>query len=203
VSGQLKGLAQLRGQGASTAKLLASLNGTVDTWVADGRISHLVVEAIGLDVAKVLGIVITGDKPLPMNCAAAHLTASKGQVVPDTAVVDTPASTVLVSGNMSLVNERLALTVTAQPKSMSPLSLRTPLHVEGTFVNPHVTLDPNPLGIKVLASLALAAVNPLAALIPLVDVGDSDTNGCAQTLQRLRGNEKAPATSPPQHGAAP
>lgn len=51
ISGQLTGKAALTGRGRSTAELLRSLNGQLAMMVREGEISHLVVEAAGLDIA--------------------------------------------------------------------------------------------------------------------------------------------------------
>jgi uncharacterized protein involved in outer membrane biogenesis len=69
VSGRLVGRATLQGRGLSTAGILASLQGRVRSELRDGRISHLVVEAAGLDIAQALGIILIGDQALKVNCA--------------------------------------------------------------------------------------------------------------------------------------
>ena len=187
ISGKLGAHAQLRGKGNSTAKLLASLDGSVQAWVRDGTVSHLMVEAAGIDIAQGLGVMIKGDDQLPMDCAVVQLLASHGTLAPSVAIVDTSDSTLFASGTVSLVDERLALTVTAKPKDKSPLTLRTPVKLEGSFDQPHVRLDAKPLERKLAAAAALALVNPLAGIIPLIDLGDRDANACQRTLQQLRG----------------
>ncbi len=194
VSGLLVGQARLHGQGNSPAAMLASLNGSGKVWIVKGQISHLLVEAIGLHVADALGLVIVGDKPIPMLCAASRLTVKNGLVHTDVALVDTPYATVLAGGSVSLAQEQLALTITSQPKQLKLLSLHTPIDVRGTFANPRVGLRAQPLGVKILAAAALGAVTPLAALIPLIDVGRDQPGGCAQALQRLR---DTPRDEPP------
>jgi uncharacterized protein involved in outer membrane biogenesis len=191
VSGQLKGRAQLRSHGSSTAQLVASLEGTVNTWVQNGQISHLVVEAIGLRLAQVLGLLFSGDKPIPMDCALAQLKAGKGRITPEVLIIDTPSATLLADGTVSLIDERLALTINSEPKKLSALSLRTPVHVEGTFAQPKVRLDANPLALKVLGALTLAAINPLAAVLPTFDTGDPQAQACANVLHRWRGDKAA------------
>jgi uncharacterized protein involved in outer membrane biogenesis len=186
VSGRLGGHAKLQGQGKSTAKLLASLDGTVQAWVRNGTISHLVVEAVGLDIAQGLGVLVKGDDRLPMSCALVKANARDGKIVPEVAIIDTRDSTVLASGWVSLSDEDMSLTLTARPKDMSPATLRSPVKVEGRFSAPQVRIEAKPLALKVVAAAALAAINPLAALIPLIDTGDKDAGACERTLQRLR-----------------
>lgn len=185
VSGELAGQAELTGTGNSTAALLASLDGRSDIWVRHGEVSRLLVEAISLHVAEALGLLIVGDKQQPMQCAAARLQAKRGLIMPDVAIVDTPASTILVSGVVSLAQEKLDLTLASHPKSTSPLSLRTPVDVTGTFSDPQISLHPKPLGMKVLGSLIMGAIAPLAGVVPLIDVGRAPDDGCARVLQSL------------------
>jgi len=187
ISGRLGGHAQLHGSGKSTAQWVASTEGTVQGWVRDGTLSHLLQEAVGLDIAQGLGVLIKGDDRMPMNCAAVKADAKNGLLVPEVAIVDTRDSTLLASGSVSLVDETLDMRITAKPKDMSPATLRTPIKVEGTFAAPHVSLDPKPIGTKLAAAAALATINPLAALIPLFDAGDKKGAGhCEETLARLR-----------------
>jgi uncharacterized protein involved in outer membrane biogenesis len=113
--------------------------------------------------------------------------ASHGTLTPNVAIVDTTDSTLFASGTMSLVDERLALTVSAKPKDKSPLTLRTPVKLEGSFDQPHVRLEAKPLERKLAAAAALALINPLAGILPLIDLGDPQANACQRTLQQLRG----------------
>jgi hypothetical protein len=46
------------------------------------------------------------------------------------------------------------------------------LHVNGTFANPHTSLEKRNIGLKLAGSVLLAMINPLAAFIPLLDNGD-------------------------------
>lgn len=189
VSGQLYGEAKLAGQGRSTAEILASLQGTARTTLRNGTVSHLGVELGGLDLAQGLGMLVKGDDSLPVQCAVADLVAQGGTFRPKVMVVDTTDSAVWVDGSLSLATESMDLRAVVMPKDFSPLTARTPIKVQGTFSKPEVSLEKAPLAKKAAASLLLALVNPLAALIPWVDLGDTDAAqrgaaGCAALTQR-------------------
>lgn len=189
VSGRLNGHATLRGQGRSTADILASLNGRVHTELKGGAVSHLVIEAAGIDVAQALGVLLTKDDALPLGCAVADLDVAAGALRPRVMVIDTTDSAVWIDGSLSLAAESLNLRAVVSPKDFSPLTLRAPLHVRGSFADPEFTLDKTKLGGKVAASVLLALLNPLAALIPLIDTGDSDiaqrnAAACRSLMQR-------------------
>jgi uncharacterized protein involved in outer membrane biogenesis len=187
VTGRLGGHAMLHAHGKSMAVVFGSADGTVQVWVRDGTISHLVVEAAGIDIAQALGVYLIGDDLLPMTCAVVKANSKGGLLTPEVAMVDTRDSTLFIAGTVSLVDERLALTLTSKPKDMSPARLRSPIKVDGTFEHPQVHVEKKPIAVKLLASAALAAINPLAALLPLFDAGDKEgAGGCQSTLQNLR-----------------
>ena len=173
VSGRLNGEARLQGEGKSTAEILASLKGRVRTELFGGTVSHLAVEAAGLDIAQGLGIFLKGDDALTVRCGVADLMVDAGRFKPRLMVVDTIDSSLWVEGALSLATEALDLRVVVLPKDFSPLALRTPLLVRGSFAKPEVTLEKAPLARKLGASVLLGLLNPLAALIPFIDTGDA------------------------------
>ncbi|MGE5384345.1 MAG: AsmA-like C-terminal region-containing protein [Betaproteobacteria bacterium] len=193
VSGAMSGRAQLHGSGRSTATMLASLDGSANFWVANGQISHLLVEVAGIDIAQGLGMLVRGDEPLPMRCAVASMAIKDGRVTPEVGVIDTRDSTLIASGNISLAEERLALLLTVDPKDVSPMALRSPVHVEGTFSKPEIRVDKRPLGVRLGIAAALAAINPLASLLALVDLGEPEKAVCQQALQRVGAAAKTSA----------
>ncbi|WP_144290206.1 AsmA family protein [Ideonella sp. A 288] len=202
-TGALTGRARVAGQGKSTAAILGSLQGEVRLQVVNGTISHLVVEAAGLDIAQGLGVLFKGDDALPILCTVAHLTAERGVLRPRVMVLDTTDSTLWVDGSMSLANEAIDLRVMVSPKDFSPLTLRTPIHLRGTFADPSVSVDKGKFGTRLGASALLAFINPLVALIPLMDVGTSDEAKRSVDQCRALTGRKAglPALPAPDKGA--
>lgn len=176
VGGTLNGRLQLKGRGRSTAELLASAQGRALAYLPQGTISHLAVEAAGIDVAQALGLMLRGDKALPLQCAVADLSIAKGQVVPRTLIADTSDSTLWIDGRISLVDEKLDLRLQVAPKDFSPLSLRSPVHVTGTLADPDLSLEAGPLARRLVPAALLAALNPLAGVLPLIDTGRTPAN---------------------------
>jgi uncharacterized protein involved in outer membrane biogenesis len=172
MTGQLRGHATLQGTGRSTAEILATLQGGVGAAVEGGQVSHLLLEMGGLDLAESLGVYVQGDRALPLDCAVADLAVEHGTVQPRVLVLDTSDSTVWVDGTLSLASEALDLRAVVAPKDFSLLTLRAPLHIGGTFAKPQVAVDKGRLGLKVGGAVLLGLLNPLAALLPLVDTGD-------------------------------
>ncbi|HSX93874.1 MAG TPA: AsmA family protein [Hydrogenophaga sp.] len=175
LTGVLHARLDVRGAGSSTAQILGSLDGPIDLRLRDGTLSYLITEAMGLDLAQALGVVITGDKPLPLRCARFDLLARNGVVEPRLAVLDNRDSTVRINGQVNLNDESLALRLVTQPKDWSPLSLRTPVTVTGTLGDPDVGIEGRKLAGRVIGAIALgAAAGPAAAVIPLVERGQKE-----------------------------
>ncbi len=193
LGGRLGGHAKLQSRGDSTARMIGSLNGSIQAWIRNGSISHLVVEGAGIDIAEALGILVSGDERLPMHCAALKLQAGDGILVPEVGLVDTGDSTLFVTGTVSLVDERMDLKLITKPKDMSPVTLRSPVTVQGTFAAPKVGVDAKQLASKVGLAAVLAAIHPLASLVALFDPGDKQgSGGCERTLRQLRDADGPP-----------
>ena len=171
VSGKLDAMVKVKGAGRSTAQILGSLEGDIRIHLRDATISHLVVEAGGIDFAQALGVFLKGDDALPILCNVVDLDVVKGVAHPKIFVLDTTDSTIWVDGSVSLKSEALDLRAVVSPKDFSPLTLRTPIHVRGTLGKPSVALEPRKLVGKAGAAALLALLNPLAAIIPFVDPG--------------------------------
>ena len=197
LTGRLDGQAVLKGSGNSTAGLLGTADGRVRLNVRGGTVSHLIVEAAGIDVAQGLGMLIKGDDALKMSCAVADLNVKDGVMRPTAALVDTSDSTLAVNGSVSLASEQLDLRMVVSPKDFSPLALRSPILVRGTFGAPRVSLEAAPIGRKVAASVLLGLLNPLAALIPLIDTGSGrgESQGCRELIAKFNAASQAPAAT--------
>jgi AsmA family protein len=190
VAGRLNGQARVEGQGKSTAAILGSLGGGVRTQLLGGTVSHLAVEAAGLDIAQGLGMLVKGDDALKVQCTVADFAVAKGVLTPRVFVLDTPDSTLMIDGSVSLASEALDLRVRAAPKDFSPLALRTPVRVRGSFADPSISLEPGRLAGRVGAAALLSFINPLAALLPFIDLGEGEdaargTDACKALSQRI------------------
>jgi hypothetical protein len=190
-TGELDGQVRVAGEGGSTAAILGSLQGGMRMQLANGTISHLAVEAAGLDIAQALGVYIKGDDALPILCNLAAIDVNKGVLRPSALVLDTRDSTLWADGSLSLATETIDMRVIVAPKDFSPLALRTPLHLRGSFADPSVSIEKGKVGVRLAAAAVLALVNPLAALIPLVDVGDvkearKGADACQALVQRAK-----------------
>ena len=84
------------------------------------------------------------------------------------------------SGTIDLRNETLDLTVRPRTKGFSPLSLRSPLYVRGSFKQPRFTPDYARMGLRAGAAVAAATVAaPAAALLATSDLGQGRNAPCS------------------------
>src|SRR5206468_1769655 len=95
-----------------------------------------------------------------------------------TLVIDTEAAKILGEGKIDFRNEHYDLKLNAQSKRPSLIALRGPIVIDGTFKNPTVHPASGPVMARVGTSIGLGVLNPLAALLPLIDLGGASDANC-------------------------
>lgn len=76
--------------------------------------------------------------------------------------------------------------ISPQPKDFSIVSLRTPVHIGGTFKDPTVYPD-KMLAIRIGAAVLLGIfATPAAALIPLIELGPGEDNNCRALIASVK-----------------
>jgi AsmA protein len=104
----------------------------------------------------------------------------------DALIFDTEVTTIIGTGSIDLGRETLDLTLNQKTKDTSPLALRSPIYVRGSFANPLVEVDRGRVAARALGAIALGMVNPLLTLIPLIDAGPGGDSDCAQLVRDAR-----------------
>jgi hypothetical protein len=118
-----------------------------------------------------------------MQCAVVDMQSQQGTVRPEVALIDTPVTLMLMDGKVDLRQELLDLRFIARPENVSPFTARSPILITGTFADPSIRPKAAPIAARVLGSIALAFVNPLAAIIPFLDPGTGEHSPCADALR--------------------
>lgn len=188
--GEINGDAALSATGNSIADLFGSANGDITTLIDRGSVSKLLLEEMGLNLGSVVMVRLFGDKQVRLNCLAGNFLVAKGQLRPREFVVDTDDAVLRISGTINLSDERLDLTLQPTAKGWRVLSLRAPLYVRGTLANPRVSVDRRVLALRAGGALALAAVAPLAALLPLTHGGPDQPSPCASLLRAATATQR-------------
>ncbi|NHZ35591.1 AsmA family protein [Massilia rubra] len=197
--GQINGDAQLSSTGNSVASLLAASNGEVKALIDEGTVSKMLLEQMGLNIGNIVLTKLFGDKQVKLNCMASDFQVTNGLMQTRTFVVDTEEAAITGDGTINLANEQMDLTLDPKTKGLRIFSLRSPLHVRGSFSKPEVSVDKGVLALKAGGAVALGLVAAPAALLPLVNTGPGQESGCGRLLAEAR---EKPVAPPPGQGAA-
>lgn len=184
--GQLNGEFDLKGRGDTVGQMLASSNGKLGLVVVGGGVSKLMMEKAGLHLWEILALKASGDKLIKLRCGVADFDVKDGLMQVDALVFDTEVTTILGTGNIDLGQERLDLTLNQKTKNTSPLAFRSPIYLRGSFAKPEVSVDKGRIAMRAIGALALGAVNPLLAIIPLIDAGPGEDSDCRQLVRDAR-----------------
>jgi uncharacterized protein involved in outer membrane biogenesis len=164
--GPMGGRIALSGTGESFRELMATASGNMFVMMSGGEISELLVRLAGLNVARALGVLVRGDKPIPIRCALIDLDGKDGQMGIQTLAFDTDKSVVVGEGKVDLRDEKVDIVLTPVPKDFSPFSLRSFIRVNGRLKNISAFPDPIKTGTesifqKILNVLVLLVTSPL------------------------------------------
>ena len=194
--GQVNGVFDLKGSGDSVGRMLATSEGKIGLVAAGGQISRLMMEKAGLHLWEMLQLNLSGDQLIELRCAVADFDVKAGILRPNALVLDTQVTTIMGTGSIDLAREQLDLTLSQKTKNTSPLALRSPIIIRGSFVNPVVGVDKGKLVARALGAVTLGLLNPLLALIPLVDPGPGKDSDCAPLLSAAKAVAPLEAVNP-------
>lgn len=184
--GQINGEFDLAGKGNSVGRMLASSNGKVGLVVANGEISKMMMEKIGLHLWEMLVLKVSGDKLVKLRCGVADFDVKGGIMHADALIFDTEVTTIIGTGSIDLGQERLDLTLNQKTKDTSPVALRSPIYIRGSFAKPDVEVDKGRVALRAIGAIALGIASPVLALIPLIDAGPGKDSDCAKLVREAR-----------------
>lgn len=184
--GEINGDASLSATGNSPAALAATSTGEVKALITDGRISRLLMEAAGLNVANVVYEKLFGNRDVNINCAAIDFVATDGMLDPKVFALDTDDALINVDGPINLRDESIDLKIHPHTKGFRIFSLRSPLYAKGTFKNPQVGVDAGALALRAGAMVGLGLINPFAALIPLIAPSNNRDVPCSELFGQMK-----------------
>lgn len=182
-AGTIGGFVQFTGTGASLRDFLGSMNGTASLFMGNGQLSQLLQEIAGLNVLQAVGLLATGDKPVPINCMVARFDLDKGVATAKTLVLDTTDTLIVGKGNFNFSAETLYVDFDPYHKHFTPLTLRTPIEVRGTFGKPSIAVSKTSIAERLGAAIGLGVLlPPVGALLPLMDTGLGPENACRRAF---------------------
>lgn len=194
--GSLNARVDLEGRGDSISTLLGSSSGSMGLLTGRGQFSNILLEFLGLDGGEVIRLFVRGDNQVQLRCAAAAFDVKQGALATRTLLLDTSDTVVHGSGGASFANESIDLVLKPEPKDVSILSVRTPLHIGGSFAQPKVRPHGGSLVARGALALGLAAINPLLALAATIETGPGEDADCAQSFRQAGAVAKTNAPTP-------
>lgn len=193
--GAIGGRIELHGEGNSMHRILATSNGTVGLIAQGGRVSELMVQLIGLNIAKTVGLLLSGDKPVDIRCLATDFAVERGLMTARAIVFDTAPSVITGDGTVDLATEVMKVKLHPKPKSGGIGSLRVPFHLSGTFSDPSIGPDVGALTLRGGAAVVLGVLlTPLGSLLGTIEGGGGKDADCTALLAQVQQDSK---TVPP------
>ncbi len=184
--GLVNGDIDLKGRGNTVADMLGSADGRFAMVINGGEISKLMMEAVGLHLLEMLQLKISGDKNIQINCGVADFNVKHGIMDPKILMLDTDITHITMTGDINLEQEQLDLTLVQKSKKLSLIALRPPIHIRGNFAKPNISLDKSKLATRGLGAIALAIVNPILGLVPLIETGQGKDSDCGRLLKETK-----------------
>ncbi len=180
--GYFGGHIDLSGKGTSLAKVLAVSNGRIVVIMEGGKISLLLIEASDIDIAQLTPLLLGKDKTTDIRCGVGDFVVRNGYVDSKIFVLDTSDTNLKGDVKMNLKNETIDARLNAKPKDSSFLSLQSDILLTGKLKKPSIMIDPATTGARGAAAVALGLLNPLAALLPFIEIGVGKDSNCAKLI---------------------
>jgi uncharacterized protein involved in outer membrane biogenesis len=140
------------------------------------------MEMAGLDLYEIVKFKLQGDRVIRIRCGVADFGVSGGVMQANALVLDTEDTNIRGTGSIDLRSEKVALVLKPEPKDKSPIVLRGPLHLNGTLADAKVTIDTGTVAARGLGALLLGFVNPLLAVLPLIETGPGRDSDCGRLI---------------------
>ena len=192
--GDINGLIELTGRGDTVAELLGNSNGKVGLYLDGGKISHFLAELIAMDIWGVARVKLKGDNDtIDIRCGIADFVVKDGLMNTNAFVFDTQVVNVEGSGTVNLKTEAMDLKLNPHPKDRSIASLNSPLYIRGTFGAPKVAPDWERMGVKGVGAVVMGLLNPLLAVLPLMQEGKDKESPCQQLIAEATKSAKQSA----------
>ena len=192
--GDVSGIIELTGSGDSVAKMLGSANGKIGAFVDGGEVSRFLMELVAIDVWGIARTKLQGDEPVAIRCAIADFGVKDGVMRANALVFDTGVVNVGGDGTINLKDEQMNLTLTPAPKDKSIASLNSPLYIRGTFSEPKVSVDMNRVVAKGAGAVVIGFLEPLLAILPLLNKGDGKDSNCAALITAATSSGRSAAS---------
>jgi AsmA family protein len=184
LQGTMLGRFKFHGSGSSVHKFAANSDGAMSVIIPHGQISDVIAELTGINVLKVLGLLISkGQGQTEIRCGIVDFKDRQGSLNTTTVFVDTSNVLITGRGKINLDSENIDLSLQGDPKKLRFLRLRSPITLGGTLDHPTVGIDAKKLAAQAGVAAALATLlTPVAAAIAFIDPGLAKNKDCSDVM---------------------
>ena len=202
LNGVMQARAVLDGSGDSVHSMLADSKGELTAILPHGEIRSAFAELAGIDVAKGLGLLLTGNEnKAEIRCGVAQFAVNDGDMQAQTLSFDTQNVEISGKGHIRLGPEELALILQGNPKKPRLGRLKTPIKIGGHLRSPSIGVDTGKTVAQGAVAVALGTlVTPLAAILAFVDPGLAKDTNCSQLIETARKDSGGTAPRTPEGG---
>jgi|GEM_PF-1483362 len=186
VKGKAEVAIDVAGEGASIARIMASLDGHARLVMGPGRIATRYVDLFAADLFQSLDLIASDDAEARVNCLIARFDIAGGTGESRDLLLDTQRTTVTGGGRIALGEETLDLLLAPRPRNPSLMSLATPMRVAGTLAAP--TIAPDALGVARSAGVAVLgalATGGIGIVAPFLSAGTGGGDVCRTAREAL------------------
>lgn len=177
LSGRLGGKSELHAAGGALADMLASLDGNLAVYLDHGTIGRALMSRLGTDLGSLLSE--GGPEQADIVCLAGEMIIERGLGSIRGFILQTREATVGGRGQVDFLERTLNLTLQGESHGISLFDLDAPIRVQGPWHDPRVGVETSGLVAQGgLAALLGVIATPLAALIPMIGLGDGQASPC-------------------------
>ena len=176
--GVLSGTARVEGTGRSIAEILGRGDGALTLSMADGDLSKLLADLVGLRLGSALLSSLGGPSRTRVACFVADLALRRGMLATRALLLETADAVTEGHGAVDLGRERVEIRLQTKSKRLTVGVLPGPLLISGALKSPSVA--PAPSG-----STSGGIVGVLAEL-PTIQFGIGDDPRCERLIGRAR-----------------
>ena len=186
IKGRLNSRVRLKSSGSSPDELAANLSGTIRAAMNDGAITATALEGLGLDLTEAVTSFMADNPMTDIRCLLVDYPVQNGVVSMDHLLLSTKDTNVRTRGQINLDNETIDLTLETKAKDFSLIAGQSPLGITGDLKSPDIELIRTELVARGAASIAAGLINPVLAVLPLMELGLGDDNACKSFSGELR-----------------
>jgi uncharacterized protein involved in outer membrane biogenesis len=190
IAARMRARVKLSGQGKSFGALLGSASGSVAAMVESGSLSNLADAKLALNRAKILGLLIRGDRDIAINCGAIAFDFHNGRGKSQAILLDTEQTRIAGAGTADLRGRSIDLLLTPEPRKPAIFSLQKSIRLLWPSQDSAVSLVD-----RVPMAEMKAAPQSITALLRSASNNGEPGGGCAQAFAAAASTDNGRASS--------